>query len=134
VTATGLLGAVDLLGRASSVAIARVYVRGVLLAAGRQNVDDVELLVGELIANSVKHSDSGGRTAGMVTLRVYDNGRTVRVEVTDEGSDHTVPRIPAQVDPFSEGGRGLWLVRELSTAWGWRQEREGRTVWFDLEP
>ncbi|MET8143581.1 ATP-binding protein [Sphaerisporangium sp. NPDC005288] len=70
----------------------------------------------------------------MVRLRVYDNGRRVRVEVTDEGSDRTIPQVPAQVGPFSEGGRGLWLVRELPTAWGWRQEGQGRTVWFDLEP
>ncbi|MEV6987440.1 ATP-binding protein [Sphaerisporangium sp. NPDC051017] len=127
-----LRGAVDLLGRSSSVSLARAYVRGLLMAAGRRDAGDVELLVGELVANSVKHSDSGRRPGGVVTVRVYDDGRTVHVEVTDEGSEAGIPRIPAQVDPLSESGRGLWLVRELSTEWGWTEDGSGRTVWFKV--
>ncbi|MDH2427476.1 ATP-binding protein [Sphaerisporangium sp. TRM90804] len=90
------------------------------------------LLVGELVANSVKHSESGRRPGGVVSLRVYDDGRTVRVEVVDEGSATDIPRIPSQVDPFRESGRGLWLVRELSSAWGWRKDPTSRTVWFEV--
>ncbi|WP_214416722.1 ATP-binding protein [Sphaerisporangium fuscum] len=134
VRTTDLLGAVELLGQVGSVSLARAYVRGLLLAAGRRDVDDMELLVGELIANAVKHSNSGRRPGGTVKLRVYDDGRTVRVDVVDEGSDGDIPQVPAQVDPLSEGGRGLWLVRELSSAWGWDQEAAGRRVWFEVTP
>ncbi|WP_214414421.1 ATP-binding protein [Sphaerisporangium fuscum] len=127
-----LLGEVDLLGRLGSVTIARTYARGLLLSTGHRNTDDVELLTGEIFANAVSHSESGRRPGGVVTLRVYDDGETVRVEVTDEGSTGGIPRIPAQVDPLSEGGRGLWLVRELSSAWGWGQDGGRRTVWFEV--
>ncbi|WP_250562964.1 ATP-binding protein [Sphaerisporangium fuscum] len=128
------LGSVDLLGRLSSVAIARSYVRSVLLAAGRRDLDDVELLAGEVVANAVRHSDSGRKPDGVVKLRVHDDGRTVRIDVIDQGSATAIPRIPAQVDPLSEGGRGLWLVRELSSAWGWDQDGTTRTVWFQMTP
>ncbi|MFC7386828.1 ATP-binding protein [Sphaerisporangium rhizosphaerae] len=58
----------------------------------------------------------------MVAVRVYDDGETVRVEVTDEGSPGGMPLVPVQAEPLSESGRGLWLVRELSTSWGWSQD------------
>ncbi|MET8159405.1 ATP-binding protein [Sphaerisporangium sp. NPDC005289] len=126
------LGSVDLLGQVSSVTLARAYVRGLLLSAGRREVDDIELLVGELVANAIKHSESGRRPDGMVYLRVYDDGDTIRVEVTDQGSPGPLPHIPAQVDPLSENGRGLWLVRELSSTWGSTQNGTTRTVWFQI--
>ncbi|GII82590.1 ATP-binding protein [Sphaerisporangium siamense] len=129
-----LLGAVELLGRAGSVSLARVYVRGLLMAAGRTGMDDVELLVGELVANAVAHSASGRRPGGVVSLKVYDDGKSVRVEVIDEGAPGAIPPVPVQVDPLSEGGRGLWLVRELSSAWGWADGGGGRTVWFEVTP
>ncbi|WP_250562399.1 ATP-binding protein [Sphaerisporangium fuscum] len=127
-----LLGSVELLGRLSSVAIARAYVRMVLSQTGRGEADDVELLVGEVFANAVKYSESGSRPGGMVSVRVYDDGETIRIEVVDEGSTTSVPMIPAQADPLSESGRGLWLVRELSSAWGWTQTGTSRTVWFEM--
>ncbi|WP_181870953.1 ATP-binding protein [Sphaerisporangium album] len=130
---TDPLGSVELLGRSSSVTLARAYVRGLLLTAGRRETDDIELLVGELVANAVKHSNSGRVTGGTVKLKVYDDGEKVRVDVTDDGSPGTIPQIPAQVDPLSESGRGLWLVRELSSTWGWTQDPAGRTVWFEVE-
>ncbi|WP_204070784.1 ATP-binding protein [Sphaerisporangium krabiense] len=113
-----------------------MYMREVLQKAERRipgsTVDDIVLLSGEVVANAVKHSASGHRRGGVVGLLVHDDGRTVRVEVVDEGSEETVPQIPAQVDPLSEGGRGLWLVRELSSGWGWRQDGPSRVVWFEI--
>ncbi|GII88740.1 hypothetical protein Ssi03_67300 [Sphaerisporangium siamense] len=129
---TTFLGFVELLGRTSSVTLARAYVRGLLMAAGHRDTDDVELLAGELVANAVNHSNSGRRTSGTIKLRVSAEDRNVRVEVTDEGSAMPIPPIPAQVDPLQESGRGLWLVRELSSAWGWTQSAAGRTVWFEM--
>ncbi|MEV6983091.1 ATP-binding protein [Sphaerisporangium sp. NPDC051017] len=67
-----------------------------------------------------------------LALQVFDDGQAIRVEVGDEGSVDGMPVIPAQVDPLSESGRGLWLVRELSSAWGWGQTEPGRTVWFEV--
>ncbi|MBB6471557.1 anti-sigma regulatory factor (Ser/Thr protein kinase) [Sphaerisporangium rubeum] len=127
-----LLGKIDLQGRSSWVKVARMYVRSVLYRAGRKDVDDVETLVSEVFTNAVRHSESGRRPGGVVTLCVYDDGETVRVEVTDEGSPDSVPRIPERSGLFDEGGRGLWMVQELSSAWGWGQHTNGRTVWFEI--
>jgi anti-sigma regulatory factor (Ser/Thr protein kinase) len=132
VRTTHLIGTIDLLGVPASVPVARAYVRGVLGAAGRRPAGDAELLTGELVANAVRHSDSGRGAGGSVRVQVFDDGRTVRVNVTDEGSSTSLPQVPAHVDPLSENGRGLWLVRELSSAWGWGQDAAGRTVWFEL--
>ncbi|MFC6079776.1 ATP-binding protein [Sphaerisporangium aureirubrum] len=130
----GLLGKVDLLGRASSVKVARAYVRSVLCRAGRRDLDDVETLVSEVFTNAVRHSESGRRPGGLVTLRVYDDGETVRVEVSDEGSSTGIPTAPERVGLCSEGGRGLWMVRELSSSWGWGRHAKGHTVWFEVRP
>lgn len=123
-----LFGAADLPARASSVAPARAFVRGLLDAAGHPATDDVELLVSELLTNTVKHSSA----TSTVRLVLTDNGGAVHVDVIDDGSAHPIPHIPARVDPLGEGGRGLWLVRELSSAWGWRQDEAKRTVWFEI--
>ncbi|RCG25072.1 ATP-binding protein [Sphaerisporangium album] len=134
-TTIELLGKADLLGTPGSIMLARMYVREVLLRAGHpasSRADDIVLIAGEVVANAIKHSRSGSRPGGVVNLLVYGDARTVRVEVADEGSSDTIPRIPAQTDPLSESGRGLWLVRELSSAWGWRQDDTGHTVWFEL--
>jgi anti-sigma regulatory factor (Ser/Thr protein kinase) len=126
-----LLGSVDLPGLLSSVALARAYVRG-LLSARHPDVDDVELLVGELVANSVQHSNSG-RARGMVRLAVADHGNALHIDVIDEGSPSAIPEIPAQMNLLSERGRGLWLVRELSSAWGTEESEAGRVVWFEVK-
>ncbi|MEV6983614.1 ATP-binding protein [Sphaerisporangium sp. NPDC051017] len=131
-TTLELLGKADLLGTPGSIMLARMYVREVLLRAGHPAVDDIVLLAAELVGNAIKHARSGSRPGGVVNLMVYADARTVRVEVADEGSSDTIPQIPAQTDPMSESGRGLWLVRELSSAWGWQQNDTGRTVWFEV--
>ncbi|WP_433374857.1 ATP-binding protein [Streptosporangium sp. CA-115845] len=40
------------------------------------------------------------------------------------------PRICPDADPDSGGGRGLWLVQQLSSDWGWYETSAGRVVWF----
>ena len=127
-----LLGAVDLPARTSSVPLARAFVRGLLATAGRTEPDHAELLVSEVLANAVRYSDSRTCLGGTVRMVVTDNGRALRVEVIDDGSAGAVPHIPAQVDPLSESGRGLWLVRELSSAWGCDEGAPGRVVWFEI--
>ncbi|MFC4586221.1 ATP-binding protein [Sphaerisporangium corydalis] len=129
----GVLGTIDIPGELRAIAAARAYVRGLPGVAGRPDVDQVELLVSELVANSMQYSDSGSRPCGMVRLVVRGDSHVLRVEVSDEGSAGTIPAVPAQVDPLSESGRGLWLVRELSSSWGWHERAAGgRVVWFEM--
>jgi anti-sigma regulatory factor (Ser/Thr protein kinase) len=128
----GLLGVVDLPGAVTSVSVARAYVRELLRESGHPELERVELLVSELVANAVQHSNSGRRAHGVVRLVVADNGHTLHVDVIDEGSASAIPEIPRKVDPLNESGRGLWLVRELSSAWGWEEGQAGRIVWFEV--
>lgn len=86
---------------------------------------DVQLLVSELITNSVKY---GSRD--IVTLKIeVDSEHKLRVEVIDEGSGF----VPvARTRPVTQaGGWGLHLVQSLSSRWG---VREGLThVWFEMD-
>jgi anti-sigma regulatory factor (Ser/Thr protein kinase) len=129
-TTASCLHSVRVPAKESSAAVARGYVRG--LVAGRPDADEIALLVSELFTNAVKHSDSGRRADGVVKLVVMERACALRVEVTDEGPSSTIPQIPAQVDLLSESGRGLWFVREVSSAWGWRNEGACRVVWFEV--
>ncbi|GII80990.1 ATP-binding protein [Sphaerisporangium rufum] len=130
ITTARPLGTVRLAGTPESVTHGRSYVRTVLVAAGISEVDDTVLLAGELMGNAVRHSDSG-RPGGTVEVRVFADGTRVRVEVGDEGSPAGIPAAAAEVDPFSESGRGLWLVDRLAAAWGVLERPGGRTVWFE---
>ncbi|GAA3827407.1 ATP-binding protein [Sphaerisporangium flaviroseum] len=128
----GLLGYVDLPAVTGSVPRARRYVREVLKQAGQTDPYDAELLVGELVANAVKHSESGRRPGGRLTVVIAGCGDGFRIEVIDDGSASSTPQVPAELDENSEGGRGLWLVREMSASWGWHEHVAGRVVWFRL--
>ncbi|MER5644453.1 ATP-binding protein [Streptosporangium sp. NPDC002524] len=119
-------------GRVESVPKARAWARDLL--AGRIEapvLDDVLLLLSELAANAVAHSDSGRTADGRVTVYVARSAAMVHVEVTDDGSDASAPavRVP---EADGDGGRGLWLVHLLAAEWGSRRDGTSRSVWFRI--
>ena len=87
-------------------------------------VEDAVLLVSELVTNSVRH---GGPP---VVVAVDCDGTALQVRVRD-GS----PALPQPRDALisDEGGRGLALVRSLSSDWGIDPEPDGKHVWFVLK-
>jgi serine/threonine-protein kinase RsbW len=90
---------------------------------------DLHLLATELITNAVLHArvDEYDR----IELRVAPTPAGLRVSVTDPGAD-TVPTVQA-LDPSVPGGMGLFLVEQLSTAWGVERTGAGANrVWFEL--
>jgi serine/threonine-protein kinase RsbW len=91
--------------------------------------DNAQLLISELVTNSVQHS---GVVAGeQLTVRV-DLGQTwCRLEVEDAGHDGVIaPRPP---DSARGSGMGLNLVQMLSERWGLERACEGGTrVWAQL--
>ena len=89
-----------------SCRIAREFVHSVI---GGVEDPRVALIVTELVANAVVHAHAGPR------LRVVWDGRTVDVEVEDDGPGEPVLRTP---DPFTPSGRGLALVDRIADAWG----------------
>ncbi|MFE2329462.1 SpoIIE family protein phosphatase [Streptomyces sp. NPDC059385] len=78
-----------------------------------------ELILSELITNAVRH----GRAPVRVRL-LYDH--TLTCEVWDGSSTAPHLRYAATTD---EGGRGLFLVAQLSEHWGTRYTSEGKVIW-----
>jgi anti-sigma regulatory factor (Ser/Thr protein kinase) len=113
-----------LAGGPSAVGTARAAVRDVLLRWGYRDepcVQLAELIVSELVANAVRHA------GGTCTLTVSADRATVTLTVTDESS------VPPVRRPPDGGGRGLMIVEELSTSWGYVEHPgDGKTVWARL--
>jgi anti-sigma regulatory factor (Ser/Thr protein kinase) len=91
-------------------------------------LDDLELLVSELIANSVRHCDPHLRPDG-IHLRASAGAEQVRVEVVDSGNGFS--HVMREPDPMQVGGRGLYLVDVLADRWGIESE-PSTCVWFEL--
>jgi serine/threonine-protein kinase RsbW len=132
VRALGLLGQVELPAEVASVPLARCYVRDLLESTGHARTDDALLLVTELVTNAVRHSDSGRYSGGRISVTVAHHDGTLHIGVIDAGSTGHQPRLCPDVSPDSGGGRGLWLVQELATDWGWYDTLSGRVVWLQL--
>ncbi|MEU5400518.1 ATP-binding protein [Streptomyces sp. NPDC005963] len=117
---------------AAAVPMARALIRTAwadLTAAA--DCATAELLTAELVANAVEHTPDA-RPIALVVHRVSTGWR---VEVHDGG-----PMLPGQppahagqpVAPWCENGRGLLLVRALSSDCGQRPTAEGKAMWFSL--
>jgi anti-sigma regulatory factor (Ser/Thr protein kinase) len=91
-------------------------------------LDDAQLLVSELVTNSLLHSGMRGD----VVVRVHLRRGLCRVEVEDAGCEGVV--APSAPDPAAGSGLGLHLVQTLSRGWGVvRLATDGPTrVWLQL--
>ena len=99
--------------------------------AGRldpDGLDTMQLLVSELVTNSVRHGRLDGD--GWIRVSVRETPRAVRVAVTDPGVGFEERHgSPGLGDP---SGWGLHLVDQLADRWGVAHEGETR-VWFEIE-
>jgi anti-sigma regulatory factor (Ser/Thr protein kinase) len=87
---------------------------------------DAKLLLTELVANAIKHASR--RIQGVI-IRIRRN-HYLRVEVLDPGPMFNPdPRPPGT---GAGGGRGLYLVDTVATAWGVEPDEAGKKVWFEL--
>ena len=120
---------IRLAGRAENIGRAREFVTA-SLGAGHPCAGVLELIVSELVTNSIVHSRSG-RDGGMVTVALAGDARRARVEVTDDGGPE-LPRLRA-VDFGAESGRGLHLIDALATVWGCGRGPGGTTTtWAEV--
>jgi anti-sigma regulatory factor (Ser/Thr protein kinase) len=88
-------------------------------------LETMRLLVTELIANSVNHTD-----ALTVGLTILVGSASVLVEVTDEGPGFTPRgRVAGQAET---SGWGLFLVERLADRWGVGRQGPTTRVWFEL--
>ncbi|GAA4931764.1 SpoIIE family protein phosphatase/ATP-binding protein [Streptomyces coeruleoprunus] len=83
-----------------------------------------ELVLSELITNAIRYG------AAPVHVRLLHD-RGVTCEVADSSSTSPHLRYAATTD---EGGRGLFLVAQLSERWGTRYTAHGKVIWAELPP
>lgn len=81
---------------------------------------DLGLAVGEALGNAVDHTHEGGV---LITATAY--GDRVVVEVTDCGCGFLPATVPEHIDPASERGRGLRLMRLLADSVSISHKRAG---------
>ncbi|MFE6178809.1 ATP-binding protein [Streptomyces sp. NPDC056464] len=84
------------------------------------------LLVTELVANAVKHTNS--RNIHVVISRPGE--RFVRIGVVDKAL--IVPKMTKPGDDLLTSGRGLPLIDALAERWGTDLYRWGKQVWAEL--
>lgn len=122
-----VLGSLTVAGRPEHVAQTRAFVASLAGLAA----ESATLLTSELVTNAVLHSRSGC-DGGTVTVTVIDLPDGVLVEVADDGSPDSGPEI--NLDRYAPGGRGLFLVDQVATRWGYLRDGAGTTVWFQVGP
>ncbi|MER7688148.1 ATP-binding protein [Streptomyces sp. NPDC097610] len=115
---------IDLCGLDAPQSAARRIIRKTLAGmADGEYTDDVVLVADELVGNAVEHAGA----ALDISLDVYDWG--VAVQVRDRGEDTAaVPGKPLAADEEDEGGRGLFLVDVLASAWAVQRDSRGKRV------
>ncbi|WP_438272491.1 SpoIIE family protein phosphatase [Streptomyces bobili] len=81
-----------------------------------------ELILSELVTNAIRYG------ASPISLRLLRDRDSLICEVTDGTSTSPHLRRAAYTD---EGGRGLFLVAQLSRRWGTRYTDRGKIIWAE---
>ncbi|WP_229702663.1 amino acid permease [Streptomyces albiflavescens] len=82
-----------------------------------------ELIVSELVTNAIRY------VGGPIQVRVIRD-RTLICEVSDTG--HTSPNLRHAASD-DEGGRGLFIIAQMTHHWGTRYTPTGKTIWTDQD-
>ncbi|MFL6110279.1 MAG: ATP-binding protein [Catenulispora sp.] len=114
-------------GLEEGAGVARKLVRTALAAWHLEELTESgTLLVTELVANAVKHTDSCRIT--VVISRPSE--RFVRIGVVD--SARIMPVSAKSGDDLATSGRGLLIIDALADRWGTDLYRWGKQVWAEL--
>ncbi|QNP61979.1 SpoIIE family protein phosphatase [Streptomyces genisteinicus] len=106
------------------VAEARAQVADRLAAWGLEALAfTTELIVSELVTNAIRYA------GGPVGVRLIRDRRLV-VEVSDPSQTQPHLRRARLTD---EGGRGLFLIAQLTHRWGSRYTAHGKTIWTEQQ-
>jgi anti-sigma regulatory factor (Ser/Thr protein kinase) len=121
-------GVLRLQHSAVAVPTARRQIRRELSTVGitESVLDDLEVIVSELLGNSVRHAAPIAGGVVLLAWRIADDEIVVRV--TDGGGGRGV--TPRHAGPMSDSGRGLQIVERLTRVWGVSEHAGGlRSVW-----
>ncbi len=92
------------------------------LAEDHSVISDIVSASAELCSNALRAAES------KAIMRVRSLGESILVEVVDDGAGMAVEIPEAPPPPFSESGRGLYLVRQLVDVLWIRELPEGGTA------
>jgi anti-sigma regulatory factor (Ser/Thr protein kinase) len=118
-------------GHARHARTAREFIALMLGAHSWPDEGVADLLVSEIVANSVRHSESG-QPGGTITVTVTTTPGQFLVEVMDHGGAGDPVVRPASDGDDAENGRGLRLVADLAADWGYYRLRDRLITWFEL--
>ncbi|MEU2717869.1 amino acid permease [Streptomyces sp. NPDC007205] len=94
---------------------------------GDWGLDDLafttELIVSELVTNAIRYA------GGPIQVRLIRD-RTLTCEVSDTG--HTSPNLRHAASD-DEGGRGLFIIAQMTHHWGTRYTPTGKTIWTEQD-
>jgi anti-sigma regulatory factor (Ser/Thr protein kinase) len=87
-------------------------------------VDDARIVVSELLGNALRHARPIPNAGLVMSLEVC--GDSIRIAVSDGGS----ATLPTLLHPpeLALSGRGLTIVRTLTSEWGVSETPHGNTV------
>ncbi len=96
--------------------------------------ENAELLVSELVTNSVRHS--GVPEEASLEFSVRASPEVLMVEVADggQGFEYSPPRPRVVAGVAEASGWGLFLVDRIADRWGAVQMDGETRVWFELSP
>ncbi|WP_225994270.1 SpoIIE family protein phosphatase [Streptomyces sp. SS1-1] len=115
----------DLPSDPAVVATARSLVQRQLATWGLEETAFVtELVVSELVTNAIRYAE------GPIHLRVIRDHHALICEVSDTNA--TAPHL-RYARSGDEGGRGLFLIAQLTQRWGTRFSNTGKTIWTEQE-
>ena len=90
--------------------------------------DDAMLVMSELVSNAVKHA--APLPSGKIIVRGWVQADVLHIEITDGGASTRPHATTAALS--SLGGRGLDIVRTVSSQWGVTEAPESVTVWAEV--
>jgi anti-sigma regulatory factor (Ser/Thr protein kinase) len=94
----------------------------------RQILLDAQLLISEVVTNSLRHGELSDDDS--VLVRIYVAADSVRLEIVNRGTAGAVTARPP--DRQSRGGGfGLDLLDRLTASWGVRRNSD-TNVWFEM--
>ena len=108
---------------------ARLWLRRLLEWADGP-LEDAQLLMSELVTNSLRHAGLG--PDGWIEVSVQRPPPALRVTVCDPGPGFVPPAEPRLPPPSEATGRGLYIVSRISDRWGVSCGR-GTCVWFEID-
>ncbi|MFJ4467643.1 SpoIIE family protein phosphatase [Streptomyces sp. NPDC089424] len=107
----------------AAVSAARKHVTATMRTWGLDGAtSNTVLIASELVTNAIRYAQPP------VSLRLIRGATGLTCEVTDGST--TSPHL-RRARTFDEGGRGLFIVSQLTQRWGTRYHPQGKTIWAE---